>query len=49
MNWWRNPPDLPIGEAGCFGVPTELLIDTDEMHLSLVKCNPKYGHSKKGR
>jgi len=48
IRWWNNPPIGEIGQAGCFGVPTELLIDTDEMHLSLVKCNPRYGHSQRG-
>src|SRR5690348_6570405 len=49
LNWWRNPPFGPIGVAGVLGVPTERLIDTDEMNISLLKCNPKRGHSLRGQ
>lgn len=48
INWWNNPPWGSIGNAGCFGIPTEFMIDIDECSLSLLKCRPIYGHSKKG-
>jgi len=48
LQWWSNPPIPLQGFAGCFGVPTQLMIDTDECGLTLLKCNPTYGHSLKG-
>jgi len=48
IRWWNNPPVGPIGFAGCLGVPTQLMVDIDECNITLLKCNPKYGHSKKG-
>ena len=48
IRWWQNPPFGAIGIAGCFGVPTWLMIDSDECGLSIGQCNPKYGHAKRG-
>jgi hypothetical protein len=36
--WWVTPP-FGNGFGGCFGVPTDWLVDLDESGFHLATCN----------